>query len=167
MVSRRIKLTPVTGKAEVLIDEIARLEIERQAAVQKIEDELGPKVKELQEQITQKMLRVEPYIVAHQSDIFKPGMREGETALSRFGIRTGNPTVVKSKDYIWDALANLFDVSETLGCFVRRKVSVDKEEVLQQWREQTGTYLEVTDRYHIGVAQSDNVWGEVKADMAV
>lgn len=173
MATKRIKIQPVTGKAEAeaIIDEIARLEIARQkseadlkAAIQAVEEARGPAIKELKERITLLMARVEPYIASHQVEMFRPGTRSGETALSTFGMRTGNPTVVKPKDYTWDALANLFILSETLDCFVRQKLSVDKEEILQQWNDQTFAFHELVDRYGVEIQQADTVWVQAKAE---
>ncbi len=176
MASKRIKPTPVSGRAECeqLIDELARLEVERQVKVaalkeshQRLDDESGPAIEEIEERITGLMARVEPYIVAHQGEMFKPGQREGETALSRYGMRLGNPTVGKDRKYTWDLLCETFDLDPKTRKFVRTKSAVDKEALLKAWREKDAAFQSLVDRGLVTVTQSETVWVEAKADVHV
>lgn len=176
MATKRIKPTPVANRAECekLIDEIARLEVDRQIKVaglkdahQKLDDERGPEIAGLEDRITGLMARVEPYIVAHQADMFKPGQREGETVLSRYGIRLGNPTVGKDRKYTWDLLCETFDVDPKTRKFVRVKAAVDKEALLKGWRDGDPAYNVLAERGLVTVTQSESVWVEAKADAQV
>ena len=176
MATRRVKHTPVTGRAECeqLIDELARLEVERQAkevslkeAHQRLDDELGPEIEELENRISGLMARVEPYIVEHQAEMFKPGQREGETVLSRYGIRLGNPTVGKDRKYTWDDLCETFDLDPNTRKFVRTKSSVDKEALLKGWRENDTAFQSLAGRGLVKITQAETVWVEAKADKQV
>lgn len=176
MATRRVKHTPVAGRTECeqLIDELARLEVERQAkevalkeAHQRLDDELGPEIEELENRISGLMARVEPYIVEHQAEMFKPGQREGETVLSRYGIRLGNPTVGKDRKYTWDDLCETFDLDPKTRKFVRTKTSVDKEALLKGWRENDPAFTSLADRGLVKITQGETVWVEAKADKQV
>ena len=174
--SVRVKHTPVAGRAECeqLIDELARLEVERQAkevelkeAHQRLDDESGPAIAELEDRISGLMARVEPYIVEHQAEMFKPGQREGETVLSRYGIRLGNPTVGKDRKYTWDHLCETFELDPKTRKFVRTKSTVDKEALLKGWREKDEAFQSLVDRGLVTITQSETVWVEAKADTQV
>ena len=176
MATRRVKHTPVAGRTECeqLIDELARLEVERQAkevalkeAHQRLDDELGPEIEELENRISGLMARVEPYIVEHQAEMFKPGQREGETVLSRYGIRLGNPTVGKDRKYTWDDLCETFDLDPKTRKFVRTKTAVDKEALLKGWREGDPDFKSLSDRGLVKITQGETVWVEAKADKQV
>ena len=176
MATRRVKHTPVAGRTECeqLIDELARLEVERQAkevalkeAHQRLDDESGPEIEELGNRISGLMARVEPYIVEHQADMFKPGQREGETVLSRYGIRLGNPTVGKDRKYTWDDLCETFDLDPKTRKFVRTKTAVDKEALLKGWRENDPAFTSLADRGLVKITQGETVWVEAKADTQV
>lgn len=176
MATRRVKHTPVAGRTECeqLIDELARLEVERQAKVvalkeahQQLDDESGPEIEELENRISGLMARVEPYIVEHQAEMFKPGQREGETVLSRYGIRLGNPTVGKDRKYTWDDLCETFDLDPKTRKFVRTKSSVDKEALLKGWRENDPAFTSLADRGLVKITQGETVWVEAKADKQV
>ena len=176
MATRRVKPTPVAGRTECeqLIDELARLEVERQAKVvvlkeahQQLDDKSGPEIEELENRISGLMARVEPYIVEHQAEMFKPGQREGETVLSRYGIRLGNPTVGKDRKYTWDDLCETFDLDPKTRKFVRTKSSVDKEALLKGWRENDPAFKSLADRGLVKVTQGETVWVEAKADKQV
>ena len=110
---------------------------------------------------------MEPYIVEHQAEMFKPGQREGETVLSRYGIRLGNPTVGKDRKYTWDDLCETFDLDPKTRKFVRTKSSVDKEALLKGWRENDPAFQSLADRGLVKVTQGETVWVEAKADTQV
>lgn len=176
MATKRIKPTPVTGRAECeqLIDELARLEVDRQVKVaalkdahQQLDDDAGPEIEDLENRISGLMARVEPYIVAHQAEMFKPGQREGETVLSRYGIRLGNPTVGKDRKYTWDDLCETFDLDPKTRKFVRTKSTVDKEALLKGWREGDPDFKSISDRGLVKITQGETVWVEAKADAQV
>ena len=176
MATRRVKPTPVSGRAECeqLIDELARLEVERQQKVvslkeahQRLDDDAGPVIEELEDRIAGLMARVEPYIVEHQGEMFKPGQREGETVLSRYGIRLGNPTVGKDRKYTWDGLCDVFELDPKTRKFVRTKSAVDKEAILKGWRENDPAFLDIAERGLVKITQGETVWVEAKADAQV
>ena len=99
--------------------------------------------------------------------MFKPGQREGETVLSRYGIRLGNPTVGKDRKYTWDLLCETFELDPKTRKFVRTKSAVDKEALLKAWREKDATFQSLVDRGLVTITQSETVWVEAKADAQV
>lgn len=171
--AKRIKLQPVATKSEALkiIDDIARLEIARQAKdahmkeqILDIQEGIGKEIELIGEQIVMLMDRVEPFIQKHQNELFKPGQREGETALATFGVRLGNPTVAKDKGWTWDAMAMEFNAREDLRKFSRQKLSVDKDAILKAWREGDGAFQTAHDNFGVHVTQSEVAWVQPKAD---
>ena len=175
MATKRIKPDPVKTKAEALkiIDDIARLEIARQAKEAKMKEDIleiqegvGKEVEQLQEKITLLMDRVEGYILAHQAELFKPGQREGETAIATFGARLGNPTVGKARKWTWDELADEVAGKEKLKTFARVKNTVDKEAILKAWREKDEKFGQLG-AYGVKIVQSEVAWVEPKADGVV
>lgn len=172
MATKRIKPDPVKTKAEALkiIDDIARLEIARQAKesdmkqkILDIQEGEGKEIELLAEKITLLMDRVEGYILAHQAELFKPGQREGETALATFGARIGNPTVGKGRKWTWNELADEFAGKEELKTFARVNNSVDKEAILKAWREKDEKFGQLG-AYGVKIVQSEVAWVEPKAD---
>lgn len=170
--AKRIKPDPVKTKAEALsiIDDIARLEIARQAKeadmkqkILDIQENEGKEIELLAEKIVLLMDRVEGYILAHGGELFKPGLKEGETAIAKFGVRLGNPTVGKDRKWTWDALADDFAGSEKFKVFARIKNEVDKEAILKAWREKSPKFGELG-AYGIKIVQSAVAWVEPKAD---
>lgn len=173
--TKRIKPDPVKTKAEALaiVDDIARLEIARQAKeadmkqkILDIQENEGKEIELLAEKIVLLMDRVEGYIMAHQAELFKPGLKEGETAIATFGVRLGNPTVGKDRKWTWDALADEFAGKEALKAFARAKNSVDKEAILKAWREKSETFGALG-AYGVKITQSEVAWIEPKADEVV
>ena len=100
---------------EKAVDEIARLDIEvkKQEAElkkrhQELDDKFAPAIQAMSKSIQDLMARAEPYFAANASKLCKPGQREGETPLARFGVRLGMPTVVKTISAAWKKLGEMF-----------------------------------------------------------
>lgn len=174
MAIKRIKPSAVTSKAEALkiIDDIARLEIARQAKesemleeIQGIQDTLGKDVENIQAQIVLMMDRVDSYIVEHIGELAKPGQREGETALALFGVRLGNPTVTKPRGRTWEELCEM--LRDTMSEFVREKISVDKEAILKAWREGDPRWEMLHKELSLDITQNECAWVAPKAEEAL
>lgn len=147
--------------------DIKRLEAELKKRHQELDDEFGPEIKEKAKALQTLMARVEPYFAQNATSLCKPGQREGETVLSRYGIRLGNPTVGKDRKYTWDLLCETFELDPKTRKFVRTKSAVDKEALLKAWREKDATFQSLVDRGLVTVTQSETVWVEAKADAQV
>ena len=125
---------------EKAVDEIARLDIEvkKQEADlkkrhQELDDKFAPAIQEMSKSIQELMARAEPYFAANATKLCKPGQREGETPLARFGVRLGMPTVVKTISAAWKKLGELFFEKEVNGAEAE-----GLEELLEKAKELKG-----------------------------
>jgi len=166
------------------VDEIARLDIDikkLEANLKKLHQNLdekhSPEIKEREKRLQDLMARAEPYFAANATALCKPGQREGETALARYGVRKGLPTVIKTVTAAWKKLAEMFSDSDKLRRFTRATPEVDKEKILAAWRDaesgddaisapaaQAKAELKALG---IDVAQDDAFWVEAKAEAQV
>lgn len=166
------------------VDEIARLDIEikrREAELKKrhqeLDDEFGPEIKELSRTMQDLMARSEPFFAQNATALCKPGQREGETPLARFGIRRGLPTVGKVVSTAWKKLGEAFFAKEKLKPFTRIAPEVDKEKVLAVWRDAESGDKEIAQNAlrakstlqdaGLTVTQDDQFWVEAKAEAQV
>lgn len=189
MASKRIKPKapePFKTREEfaAAVDEIARLDIDikkLEANLKKLHQNLdekhSPEIKAKEKQLQNLMARAEPYFAANATALCKPGQREGETALARYGVRKGLPTVIKTVTAAWKKLAEMFSECDTLRRFTRATPEVDKEKILAAWRDaESGddaisapaaqAKAELKAR-GIDVAQDDAFWVEAKAEAQV
>ena len=157
--------------------DIKRLEANLKKMHQEIDDEYAPEIKEKEKALQALMARAEPYFALNATALCKPGQREGETALARYGVRRGLPTVVKTVSAAWKKLAELFYESATLKRFTRATPEIDKEKILAAWRDaesgdeaisapaaQSKSELQARG---IDVTQDDAFWVEAKAEAQV
>ena len=189
MASKRIKPKapePFKTREEfaAAVDEIARLDIDikkLEANLKKLHQNLdekhSPEIKEKEKRLQDLMARAEPFFAANATALCKPGQREGETGLARYGVRKGLPTVIKTVTAAWKKLAEMFFESDTLRRFTRATPEVDKEKILAAWRDaESGddaisapaaqAKAELKAR-GIDVAQDDAFWVEAKAEAQV
>lgn len=186
MASKRIKHKapePFKTRQEFAdaVDEIARLDIgikkleaDLKKRHQELDEKHSPEIKEKEKALQDLMARAEPYFAANATALCKPGQREGETALARFGVRKGQPTVVKTVAAAWKKLAEVFAESDLLKRFTRAAPEVDKERILATWRDAesgddalAASAVQARDalRAHgVDVAQDDSFWVEAKAE---
>ncbi len=171
MASKRIKIQPIHSTAEAveIIDEIARneieaqkLEIELKRKIQALQDKFGPEIEEARGVIDGLMARVAPYIEDHGGEMFKPGQKEGETALAKFGIRMGNPTVGKLKGWTWEDVIAALKGDKEWAYLVRVKEDVAKEMVKVKMTEEA-----TLKRFGMKVTQSESAWVTPKVEAAV
>ena len=157
--------------------DIKRLEAELKKRHQELDDEFGPEIREKAKALQSLMARAEPYFEQNAMSLCKPGQREGETALARYGVRKGLPTVIKTVTAAWKKLAEMFSDSDKLRRFTRATPEVDKEKILAAWRDaESGddaisapaaqAKAELKAR-GIDVAQDDAFWVEAKAEAQV
>lgn len=186
---KAVKIEPIAtrGEFEQVVDEVAKMAIERQhlsAALklrhQQLDDNYGSDIKALDRLIEEKRERAELYFADHAGDLCAPGRRSGSTKLANFGVRLGNPTVVKAgrfKKVAWKALGLIFDGIDTLKQFVRNQPEVDKDAILDVFRDLKSDVPEkvnaakekkaVLDEYGISMEQTDEFWIEPIADQQV
>lgn len=170
--AKRIKPQPVKTKAEALeiIDNIARAQIALRAKsadyaekMLELQETIGMEVDVMKDAIASLIERVAPYIEKYgEAELFKAGQREGETALARFGVRLGNPTVVKDRKWTWDALAE--ELNRMKPRFASTKVTTNKAEILNAWRAKDEDWNHVHNFYGIDVSQTDSAWVEAKGE---
>lgn len=170
--AKRIKPQPVKTKAEALeiIDTIARAQIALRAKsadyagrMLELQETIGRECDVMKDAIASLIERVAPYIERYgEAELFKAGQREGETALARFGVRLGNPTVVKDRRWTWDSLAE--ELRRDHAKYTTTKVSVDKLAILKAWREKQVEFDIISQDYGIEVRQTDCAWVEAKGE---
>ncbi len=181
-----MKVGPVASRAEFeqVVDEVAKMAVNRQklavalkARHQQLDDKYGAEIKALDREIEEKRTRAEGYFEDHAGELCLPGRRSGMTKLANFGVRLGNPTVVKSgrfKKVAWKALGLVFDGIDALKQFVRNQPEVDKDAILDVFRDLKSTDQDtvaralekkiVLDEYGISMEQNDEFWIEPIAD---
>lgn len=189
MASKRIKpKAPEPFKTSeefaAAVDEIARLDIDikkLEANLKKLHQNLdekhSPEIKAKEKLLQDLMARAEPYFAANGTALCKPGQREGETALARYGVRKGLPTVGKVVSTAWKKLGELFFGKEQLKPFTRVAPEVDKEKVLAVWRDAESGDTEIAQKAlrdkstlqdaGLTVTQDDQFWVEAKAEAQV
>lgn len=170
--AKRIKPQPVNTKDEALriIDDIARAQIALRAKsadyaerMLELQETIGKECDLMKDAIASLIERVAPYIERYgEAELFKAGQREGETALARFGVRLGNPTVVKDRRWTWDSLAE--ELLREHAKYTTTKVAVDKLAILKAWRERQVEFDIVRQDYGIDVRQTDCAWVEAKGE---
>ena len=183
---KAVKIAPVASRAEfeAVVDEVAKMAVERQKLTvalkkrhQDLDDRYGAEIKALDREIEEKRERAEDYFEDHAGELCLPGRRSGATKLANFGVRLGNPTVTKVgkfKKVAWKAHGMIFDGIDALKQFVRNQPEVDKDAILDVFRDlksndqgKVAVALEkkkVLDEYGISMEQNDEFWIEPIAD---
>ena len=184
-----VKVNPVATREEfeAEVDEVAKLAVKREklkAALkqrhQDIDDRFGGEIKLVDTEIEEKRARAELYFADHAGELCDGGKRSGATKLATFGVRLGMPTVTKAgkfKKVAWKALGMIFDGIDALRQFVRNQPEVDKDSILEVFRDlksndqdKVAVALEkkkILDEYGIGIEQNDEFWIEPIADAQV
>ena len=180
------KVVPVTSRAEfeAVVDEVAKMAVLREKKVaalkarhQEVDDKYGAEIKALEADIKSAHERAAPYFEAHAGELCAAGRRSGSTKLANYGVRLGMPTVTKEgkfKKVAWKALGLIFDGIDALKQFVRNQPEVDKDKILEVFRDlksndqdKVAKALEkkaILDEYNISMEQNDEFWIEPKAD---
>ena len=183
------KVEPCATRAEFeeAVDTAARCCVEREKLVaalkarhQALDDKYGAEIKALDADIKTAHERAAPYFEAHAGELCAPGRRSGSTKLANFGVRLGLPTVTKAgkfKKVAWKALGLIFDGIDALKQFVRNQPEVNKDAILDVFRDlksndqdKVAVALEkkaVLDEYGISMEQTDEFWIEPIADEQV
>lgn len=155
------------------MDEIAELVVEYhkkkaalEKALEKVNDQYAGDLKDIEDRIYDLRDASEDYFLEHQDELCKPGQREGESTLATFGIRLGQPTVVKTVKTAFKTLAAKWaDGSNILSSFVRRTFDVDKEQILAAFRDKEQiTAQNALLKAGINVEQKDEFWIKAKAE---
>ncbi len=180
------KVVPVTSRAEfeAVVDEVAKMAVLREKKVaalkarhQEVDDKYGAEIKALEADIKTAHERAAPYFEAHAGELCAAGRRSGSTKLANYGVRLGMPTVTKEgkfKKVAWKALGLIFDGIDALKQFVRNQPEVDKDKILEVFRDlksndqdKVAKALEkkaILDEYNISMEQNDEFWIEPIAD---
>lgn len=186
---KAVKVAPVASRAEfeAVVDDVAKMAVRRQKLAvalkerhQQLDDRYGADIKALDREIEEKRARAEVYFEDHAGELCFAGRRSGATKLANFGVRLGNPTVVKAgrfKKVAWKALGLIFDGIDSLRQFVRNQPEVDKDAILDVFRDLKSNDQDkvavalgkkaVLDEYGISMEQNDEFWIEPIADEQV
>ena len=186
---KAVKVAPVSSRAEFeeAVDAAAKMAVQREKKVaalkarhQEIDDKYGAEIKALEADIKTAHERAAPYFEAHAGELCAPGRRSGSTKLANFGVRLGMPTVTKAgkfKKVAWKALGLIFDGIDALKQFVRNQPEVNKDAILDVFRDLKSNDQDVVahalekkavlDEYGISMEQNDEFWIEPIADEQV
>jgi len=154
------------------MDEIAekvveyhKLKAECEKFHQEIDDKFAGRLNELESEIYELRDASEEFFLEHQDELCKPGQREGETALAKFGIRLGQPTVAKTVKTAFKVLAAKFAESAVLKRFVRATPELDKEKILATFRDKEMVKDQnALMKAGVTVEQKDEFWVKAKAE---
>lgn len=183
---KAVKVQPVSNRDEfeTIVNEVAKMAVKREKLVvalkqrhQDLDEKYGGEIKLLDKEIDEQQKRAGDYFADHAGELCFEGRRSGATKLANFGVRLGNPTVVKEgkfKKVAWKALGMIFDGIDALKQFVRNQPEVDKDAILDVFRDlksndqdKVAVALEkktVLDEYGISMVQNDEFWIEPIAD---
>jgi phage host-nuclease inhibitor protein Gam len=135
MPSRLKAITSIDTRAQfdATVDEICRLQLDREAIVTfrdsrlaTIMEEENPKIERISEDISAKLLLCEKYAVTHRETLFGK-LKSAASALATFGFRTGNPTLkVLNRKWKWNDVVAALKSSGRFDC-VRTKEEPDKD----------------------------------------
>ena len=183
----KVQACATRAEFEEVVDEVAKMAVLREKKVaalkarhQEIDDKYGAEIKVLDAEIKTAHERAAPYFEAHAGELCLPGRRSGSTKLANFGVRLGMPTVTKAgkfKKVAWKALGLIFDGIDALKQFVRNQPEVNKDAILDVFRDLKSNDQDVVakalekkailDEYGISMEQNDEFWIEPIADEQV
>jgi len=183
----KVQACATRAEFEEVVDEVAKMAVLREKKVaalkarhQEIDDKYGAEIKALDADIKTAHERAAPYFEAHAGELCLPGRRSGSTKLANFGVRLGMPTVTKAgkfKKVAWKALGLIFDGIDALKQFVRNQPEVNKDAILDVFRDLKSNDQDVVakalekkailDEYGISMEQNDEFWVEPIADEQV
>ena len=183
----KVRACATRAEFEEVVDEVAKMAVLREKKVaalkarhQEIDDKYGAEIKVLDADIKTAHERAAPYFEAHAGELCLPGRRSGSTKLANFGVRLGMPTVTKAgkfKKVAWKALGLIFDGIDALKQFVRNQPEVNKDAILDVFRDLKSNDQDVVakalekkailDEYGISMEQNDEFWVEPIADEQV
>lgn len=181
MASKRVKVkrvAPIVSREEftAVIDQIARLDIkikkdeaDLKKRIQDLQDEADPGITADKAKLADLVERAEPYFQEHAGELCKPGRKEGETKLARFGARVGLPTVAKTVRTAWKALAAKFFGDDKLKRFTRATPELDKDAIQAVFRDaERLADQQLLTKHGITVEQAESeFWVEAKAEAMV
>ncbi len=186
---KAVKVAPVMSREEFesVVDKVAKMDVRRQKLVaelkkrhQDIDEKYGTEIKLIDKEIAEQQQLAGDYFADHAGELRFDGRRSGATKLANFGVRLGNPTVTKAgkfKKVAWKALGLIFDGIDALRQFVRNQPEVNKDAILDVFRDlksndqdKVAVALEkkaVLDEYGISMEQTEEFWIEPIADEQV
>ena len=183
---KAVKIPPCASRAEfeATVDEVAKMSVKRDKLVaalkakhQALDDKFGAEIKNIERDMQAAHERASLYFEDHAGELVKPGTRSGSTKLANFGVRLGLPTVTKTgkfKKVAWKALGLIFDGIEELKQFVRNQPEVNKDAILDVFRDLKSEDAEISaaaqkkkkvlDKHGISMVQEEDFWIEPIAD---
>ena len=178
--TNRLKPEPdiaTRAEFETVLDSIAQdqihrdaLVLERDAQIQTVREEFDVAIELHNSRMAAAVTRAERYAVIHRELIFGK-LKSAATALTLFGFRTGNPTLVLlNRNWTWTAVLEAIKARCLLHLVVTKE-SVDKDAVKLQLDDATraaiGTKIEQVETFFVEPkreeAQETRLTGEGKA----
>lgn len=170
MATKRIKSTQTVankGEFDRMVDEIARLEVERRAKaaardarIQAIQDELNPEIDAIADRVDALLALCDGYARDHREEVLDKTSKGGETPLALYGYRFGQPTLkTYSAKWTWGAVIEALKKSREMEKFVRTKEEPDKDALKKL------DPLRLAE-FGMRITQSESFWVEPKTDAA-
>jgi phage host-nuclease inhibitor protein Gam len=169
----RIKLPQLKSREEFFaaVDDAARislhlrgLEAERDDQIQKVQDLFGPSFSEYQTQLTAAVAQAEAFAEAHQCELMLGKARSAETALARYGFRTGMPQLKLKSKVTWGMVVNTL-LRERRSMWLRTKIEAAKDAIIAACQARAETAA-IAERIGMKVVQEEAFYIEPKVESA-
>lgn len=134
--TKRVKSTGFESRSEfeAALDDVAsmsvelrKLEAERDQKIQEIQESFNDDILDVKKKIKGIVAQAEKFALSHRAELFIDGKKSGETSLSIFGFRVGNPTLaLLNKKWSWEEVINALKTM-SLTEFIVTKQIPDKD----------------------------------------
>lgn len=142
--SHRVKAGSIQSRAEfesfvnqiaIATVEIRRKEAARDAQLQQIRENYAPGIAQLTDRQTLLALAAEKYASEHGPELLPGKEKSAETALARYGFRTGMPALKTLSKMTWEKVKACL-IERELKEFLRQpEVEINKQALLEAARE--------------------------------
>ena len=169
----KIKLPQLKSREEFLaaVDEAVRVTVDlrseeaaRDRRIQQIQDEHSKLIEGQKAIITALVAQAEKFAREHQCELLLGKARSAETALARYGFRTGMPQLKLKAKMTWDKVIAVL-VTEKREMWLRTKVEAAKDAIIAACQARAETAA-IADRIGMRIVQEEAFYIEPKLDDA-
>ncbi|MDD2763452.1 MAG: host-nuclease inhibitor Gam family protein [Opitutaceae bacterium] len=156
----------VDAAARITVD-LRKLEAVRDARIQAVQAEYSDPVEAMQALLTVLVAQAEKFAEEHQCELMLGKARSAETALARYGFRTGMPQLKLLAKWTWEEVVECLDSRGLSADFIRVKREPDKAAMIAALTTK-GILGESTEPALVGVrlVQAETFYIEPKVDGA-
>jgi phage host-nuclease inhibitor protein Gam len=169
----RIKLPQLKSREEFIeaVDEVAllttsirNLETHRDGDIQTVQNQYGEAIAEIQVRVTAAVAQAEAFAEAHQCELMLGKARSAETALARYGFRTGMPQLKLKSKVTWGMVVNTL-LRERRSMWLRTKIEAAKDAIIAACQARAETAA-IAERIGMKVVQEETFYIEPKVESA-